>query len=181
MNRLLRIQTLQPIPALTSRSRSLHLKLPSNQITNNRLFSLSSQLKMPTYTGSCTCRKITYNLTLDSPNDARTSLCHCKNCKKAFGTNYGLTAKIPLDSLSLTSGKTKEHVADNGVHREFCDNCGSFICEYGDAVKDKFRYLVVGSLDDPEVLPPKGEFFCKERASWMPEVQDVFHKKEIKE
>lgn len=39
-----------------------------------------------------------------------------------------------------------------------------------DAVKDKFRYLVVGSLDDPEALPPKGEFFCSNRASWMPEV-----------
>jgi hypothetical protein len=74
-------------------------------------------------------------------------------------------------------------------------------------VKDKFRYIVVGSLDDPEALPPKGEFFCKERVSWMPEVpstyiiysflretspwdesgcadhgyEDVFHKKEIKE
>jgi hypothetical protein len=75
-------------------------------------------------------------------------------------------------------------------------------------VKDKFRYIVVGSLDAPEALPPKGEFFCKERVSWMPEVpstyiiyihfsvklsprdksgcadygyEDVFHKKEIKE
>lgn len=37
-------------------------------------------------------------------------------------------------------------------------------------MKDKFRYIVVGSLDDPEALPPKGEFFCKDRVSWMPEV-----------
>jgi hypothetical protein len=55
--------------------------------------------------------------------------------QKAFGTNYGLTAKIPKDALVITAGKTKEHAADNGsgsvVHREFCDNCGSFICEYG--------------------------------------------------
>lgn len=67
-------------------------------------------------------------------------------------------------------------------------------------MKDKFRYIVVGSLDDPEALPPKGEFFCKERVSWMPEVPskstlhtslmhrchsnceiDVFHKREVKE
>ncbi|KAL4910535.1 hypothetical protein BDW74DRAFT_141375 [Aspergillus multicolor] len=148
---------------------------------HRRLFSLSRTLKMPTYTGSCTCQRIKYNLTLSSPDDARTSLCHCKSCKKAFGTNYGLTAKIPKDSLHITAGKAKEFVQENGVHREFCDNCGSFICEYGDAAKDKFRYIVVGSLDDPEVLPPKGEFFCKYRASWMPEIQNVFHKNEIKE
>lgn len=40
--------------------------------------------------------------------------------------------------------------------------------------KDKFRYIVVGSLDDPEALPPKGEFFCKARASWMPEIPGMF-------
>ncbi|KAL4814762.1 Mss4-like protein [Aspergillus spinulosporus] len=146
---------------------------------------LSLVCTMPSYTGSCTCRKIQYDLTLSSPDDARTSLCHCKNCKKAFGGNYGLAAKIPKDALKITAGKTKEFAADNGsgsiVHREFCDNCGSFICECGDDVKDKFRYIVVGSLDNPELLPPKGEFFCKDRASWMPEIPNVFHKNEIKE
>lgn len=35
---------------------------------------------------------------------------------------------------------------------------------------DKFRYVMWGSLDEPENIPPKGEFFCKERASWMPEI-----------
>ncbi|KAF3405462.1 hypothetical protein DPV78_002503 [Talaromyces pinophilus] len=140
---------------------------------------------MATLTGSCYCKNIKYEVSLNSPDDARTSLCHCRNCKKAFGTNYGLTAKIPKDALNITQGKTKEHSADNGsgmvINREFCDNCGSFILEYGEAVKDKFRYIVVGSLDDPEALPPKGEFFCKDRVSWMPEVPNVFHKKEIKE
>lgn len=58
-----------------------------------------------------------------------------ESMQKAFGGNYGLTAKIPKDALKITAGKTKEFAADNGsgsiVHREFCDNCGSFICEYG--------------------------------------------------
>ncbi|UDD59158.1 hypothetical protein AFCA_006577 [Aspergillus flavus] len=133
-------------------------------------FFQSPPRAMPTYPGSCYCRDIEYELSLASPDDARTSLCHCKSCKKAFGTNYGLTAKIPKDALRLIKGAPKEHVADNGsgslIHREFCSNCGSFICEYG----DQFRYLCVGSLDDPEALPPKGEFFCSSRANWMPEI-----------
>ncbi|KAK1141736.1 hypothetical protein N8T08_008834 [Aspergillus melleus] len=140
---------------------------------------------MPKYTGSCYCRKIEYELDLSSPDDARTSLCHCRNCKKAFGTNYGLTAKVPKDAINIVRGTPKDHAADNGsgvvIHREFCAGCGSFILEYGDAVKEQFRYLCVGSLDDPEVLPPKGEFFCSSRASWMPEVPGVFHKQQVKE
>lgn len=107
---------------------------------------------MPTYTGSCSCRKIEYELSLLSPDDARTSLCHCRNCKvrrlhtctqiarltnkqKAFGTNYGLTTKVPKDSFSYTKGSPHQHAADNGsgvtIYREFCDTCGSFILEYG--------------------------------------------------
>ncbi|KAF2423742.1 DUF636 domain protein [Tothia fuscella] len=136
-------------------------------------------------TGSCFCRALEYEVNLDSLDDARASLCHCKSCKKAFGTNYGLTAKIPKDSFAYTKGKPKEHKGDNGggsiVAREFCDNCGSYILEYGEAAKDKFRYITVGSLDDPKALPPKGEFFCKYRAGWMPEIPDIFHKNELKE
>ncbi|RMJ25299.1 DUF636 domain protein [Aspergillus sp. HF37] len=141
---------------------------------------------MPVYSGSCFCRSIQYNITLSSPDEARTSLCHCQNCKKAFGTNYGLTAKVPKDSVQVTTGAPKEHVSDNGagvlITREFCGTCGSFILEYGERAKNSFRYICVGSLDDPEVFPPKGEFFCRSRASWMPEIPgNVFHKQEVKE
>lgn len=55
--------------------------------------------------------------------------------QKAFSTNYGLTAKPPKNSFKYTQGTPKEHAADNGsgivLYREFCDNCGSFILEYG--------------------------------------------------
>lgn len=44
-------------------------------------FSQSSPKTMPTYPGSCYCRDIEYELSLSSPDDARTSLCHCKSCK----------------------------------------------------------------------------------------------------
>ncbi|KAF2838093.1 DUF636 domain protein [Patellaria atrata CBS 101060] len=136
-------------------------------------------------TGSCYCRSVEYTLDLASASDARTSLCHCRNCKKAFGGNYGLTAKVPKETFKYTKGTPREHRADNGsgtqLVREFCAECGSFILEYGEPAEPKFRYIVVGSLDEPEALPPKGEFFCKSRASWMPEIPDVFHKREIKE
>ena len=33
-----------------------------------------------------------------------------------------------------------------------------------------FTYITYGTLDEPEKVPPKGEFFCKYRDKWMPEV-----------
>ncbi|KAF2396829.1 DUF636 domain protein [Trichodelitschia bisporula] len=138
-------------------------------------------------TGSCYCRALKYELDLDSVDDAWTSLCHCKNCKKVFGTNYGLTMKVPLQAVKYTAGRPQEHKADNGsgtmIYREFCSHCGSYILEYGERAKALFRYICVGSLDDPEhpAAHPKGEFFCKTRATWMPAVPGVFHKREIQE
>ncbi|KAK4185159.1 Mss4-like protein [Podospora australis] len=131
--------------------------------------------------GRCVCKKLQYSVKLDSADDARTTLCHCKSCRRAFGGNYGLTAKVALDAFKYDAGEPKKHKQENGVTREFCDNCGSYICEYGEEAADKFRYIVWGSLDEPEKIPPKGEFFCKYRAEWMPEVPGIFNKNEIKE
>ncbi|KUI65558.1 Glutathione-dependent formaldehyde-activating enzyme [Cytospora mali] len=149
-------------------------------LTNPTLWRPFSTMAL-NLTGTCTCKKLQYTIELESADQARTTLCHCSSCKKAFGTNYGLTAKIPIDSFKYSKGEPKLFKQDNGVVRDFCNNCGSFICEYGEAAADKFRYITYGSLDDPEQLPPKGEFFCEARSSWMPKVPDTFQKQKIKE
>ncbi|TPX08095.1 uncharacterized protein E0L32_010162 [Thyridium curvatum] len=131
--------------------------------------------------GRCTCNALRYSVSLENADAGRTSLCHCSSCRRAFGTPFGTTTKVPLDGFKYEQGKPKLYKQDNGVIREFCDNCGVFICEYGEQAADKFRYIMWGTMDEPEKLPPKGEFFCKSRASWMPEIPDVFHKQEIKQ
>ncbi|KAI0339727.1 hypothetical protein BDW22DRAFT_1335764 [Trametopsis cervina] len=153
------------------------------------------------FSGGCYCGEVRYGLHLGSLDDARTSLCHCNSCKvcdepamnecaltcfrqKFFGTAFGLTAKIPKDALHMVKGHTKEHISDNGsttLHREFCNTCGSGILEYGEDAASRYRYIMIGTLDQPDQLPPKGEFFCQNRSSWLPEVPGVFHKQKIQE
>ncbi|KAI0091420.1 Mss4-like protein [Irpex rosettiformis] len=134
--------------------------------------------------GGCYCGEIRYELHLGTPNEGRTSLCHCHSCKKFFGTAFGLTTKVPKEALRMMRGTTKEHVSNNGtttLHREFCGTCGSGILEYGEEAAPKYRYIMTGTLDHPDQLPPKGEFFCKNRERWMPEIPGIFHKQEIKD
>ncbi|KAF2112943.1 DUF636 domain protein [Lophiotrema nucula] len=129
--------------------------------------------------GGCICKNLRYSLGLASKDEARASLCHCHHCKKAFGGVFGLKAKVPLHAFRYTSDSAKPtvHIQDNGsgtdIYREFCSKCGAYICEYGEQAKGVFRYVTVGSLDEPEALPPKGEFFCSQRVDWMPEIPGI--------
>lgn len=66
--------------------------------------TMSSQSQPVDLTGSCFCGNLTYQLYLDSKGDARTSLCHCRNCKKAFGGAFGLTSKAPLKGFRYAEG-----------------------------------------------------------------------------
>lgn len=60
-----------------------------------------------------------------------------------MGGAFGLTAKTPIEMFEITEGKSRVYIQDNGVRREFCENCGAFICEYGEANVNKFRYVSV--------------------------------------
>ncbi|KAF8993509.1 Mss4-like protein [Cyathus striatus] len=115
---------------------------------------------------------IRYEVALNSPDEARTSICYCSNCKKWTGSAFGITTKIPKSSFKITKGKTTEHVSDNGsgtqLHREFCITCGGGIWNMESAGDN--IYITYGSLDNTEELPPKGEFFCKYKEQWIPEI-----------
>jgi hypothetical protein len=136
------------------------------------------------YPGGCFCEQVRYEINLKSPDDARMSICHCKNCKKFTGSECGITAKIPRSTFRLTRGEIKKHQKDNGsgtlLTREFCGTCGSGIAEYGANAGDN-TYIFYGSLDVPDELPPKVEYFCKYRATWMPAVPGLPQKREVKE
>jgi hypothetical protein len=54
---------------------------PPARLPHSSQFSTSSWLAKMLSTGSCYCRAITYEVSLNSADDARTSICHCKNCK----------------------------------------------------------------------------------------------------
>jgi hypothetical protein len=60
---------------------------------------------MPPVNGSCYCTSLAFTLTLTDPaEDARTSLCHCGNCKKFTGGPFGVTTKVSRSSFKYTKG-----------------------------------------------------------------------------
>ncbi|PPQ70284.1 hypothetical protein CVT24_000847 [Panaeolus cyanescens] len=97
---------------------------------------------------------VQYEINLSSPEDARTSICHCRNCRKFTGSPFGTTTKVPPGSLHFKDESTlKTHVSDNGgamLTRQFCGECGSGIVEWGESA---------------------GE--TSQRREWLPEVPET--------
>jgi hypothetical protein len=86
------------------------------------------------FTGGCHCKNLSYTIRLASKEEARTMVCHCTDCKKTFGSIFGVTVRVPVTSVRMTGGKVAVYKADHGAgacsYREFCGECGSTICTY---------------------------------------------------
>ncbi|KAF2627462.1 DUF636 domain-containing protein [Macroventuria anomochaeta] len=143
--------------------RDPHISTPNLSPTEPLLFA-----------GGCYCKKLTYTIRLATKDEARTMVCHCKDCKKTFGSVFGVTVKVPVTGVRMTGEKVMVHKSDNGSgsysYREFCNECGSTICTYEEQAKDHFRQIALGSLDDSSAFEPRGEFYCSQREGWLPEV-----------
>ena len=77
-----------------------------------------------------------------------------------MGGAFGLTAKVPLRMYELTHGSPKIFIQENGVRREFCDNCGGFIVEYGERNIDKFRYIIPKLKTEFRIIKADDEQIC---------------------
>ncbi|KAI1346435.1 hypothetical protein F5Y01DRAFT_319725 [Xylaria sp. FL0043] len=142
---------------------------------------------MPPLPGGCYCGAIRYTITLADPaTEARTSICHCGNCKRFTGCNYGIHDQGPAVGVRAGGGQRAARARARGGQRQrreaasrvLRDVRGQFVGENaGDNI-----YVFYGTMDDHArgQVEPKGEFFCKLRDPWMPEIQGLFHKEEIK-
>ncbi|KAK2470052.1 hypothetical protein H9L39_18200 [Fusarium oxysporum f. sp. albedinis] len=61
---------------------------------------------------------------------------------EAVAEHLLIGSQIALGGFNYDQGKPKTFKQENGVVREFCDNCGAFIYEYGEQAADKFRYIM---------------------------------------
>ena len=71
----------------TSPSRHLNASAPAQKPIQKLSGDSFSKRKM-IFPGSCYCRSIRYEISLESKDEARTSICHCRNCKVCI--HYGV-------------------------------------------------------------------------------------------
>lgn len=116
---------------------------------------------MTEITGGCQCGAVRYVLSAVP----RSTVCHCRMCRRAVGGLFAALAQVPRSALTWTRGEPALFASSNIAHRGFCRDCGTPLT-FGDDASDKIE-VTTGSLDDPGAFPMTEHFGVESRISWV--------------
>ena len=122
----------------------------------------------PKLEGGCDCRDIRYRLT-------RTPLfvhcCHCRWCQRESGASFALNALIETSYLSVLCGDpvavTTPSNSGKGQIIVRCRACHIALWSHYAGAGTKLSFVRVGTLDNPDRLPPDIHIFTSSKQPWV--------------
>ena len=118
-------------------------------------------------TGRCSCGAIRYRLR-GAPLFVH--CCHCKDCQRQTGSAFVLNALIEADRVEVLSGAPEpitmptESGRPHDIYR--CPACKIAVWStYGG--RPQIRFVRVGTLDEPDRLPPDIHIFTGSKQPWV--------------
>ena len=118
--------------------------------------------------GGCTCRAVRYSMT-SAPLFVH--CCHCRWCQRETGASFALNAMIESDRLGLLAG-TPELVltpsnSGKGQRIRRCPTCRIALWSHYAGGGDAVSFVRVGTLDEPDRLPPDIHIFTLSKQPWV--------------
>ena len=116
-------------------------------------------------TGGCQCGAVRY--ALYAPPE-RQHLCHCRMCQKAVGNVFAALAPVRRRDFAWTRGTPAIYRSSSVAERGFCPICGTPLSfAY---VKSEWLDVTIGSLDQPERVPPLLHYGVESRVPWLHDI-----------
>ena len=114
--------------------------------------------------GSCLCGNIQYEIR-GEPGPG--FYCHCSRCRKAGGSAFASNVVVAARDFALVGGadSLKTFSTAEGVHRDFCGNCGSPIISRRDSLPDIVR-VRMGTIDTALSQGPGAHIYVNSKAPW---------------
>jgi hypothetical protein len=113
--------------------------------------------------------------------------CHCRSCQRETGASFALNAMIEADRVELLSGAPEVVLtpSNSGKGQKIarCPSCRIAVWSNYAGAGDKFRFVRVGTLDEPDRLPPDVHIFTASKQPWVviPEgtpAVEIFYKRD---
>jgi hypothetical protein len=119
-------------------------------------------------TGGCTCRAVRYVIT-SAPLFVH--CCHCRWCQRETGSAFAHNALIEADRVVLQSGAPEcvDTPSNSGKGQRIfrCPTCRIALWSNYAGAGDAIRFVRVGTLDEPDRLPPDIHIFTSSKQPWV--------------
>lgn len=113
--------------------------------------------------GGCQCGSVRYVI---NGTPAMTALCHCTMCRRANAAPAVAWAMFKQSEVTFLAANPKLYASSQEAQRGFCEACGtqiSFLATFLPGLID----ITIGSLDDPELLPPQFHYSYATHLGWV--------------
>ena len=118
--------------------------------------------------GGCTCRALRYRM-LTKPLFVH--CCHCYWCQRETGASFALNAMIEADRVTLLQGEVEvvNTPSNSGKGQKIarCAQCHIAVWSNYARPGDVFRFVRVGTLDEPFRLRPDIHIFTSSKQPWV--------------
>ena len=118
--------------------------------------------------GGCDCRALRYRM---STKPLFVHCCHCRWCQRETGTSFALNAMIEADRVEVLQG-TPDVVrtpSNSGKGQKIvrCPTCRIAVWSHYAGAGDAVSFVRVGTLDQPDHLPPDIHIFTSSKQPWV--------------
>jgi hypothetical protein len=120
------------------------------------------------FEGGCTCGVVRYRMT-SAPMVVH--CCHCRWCQRESGASFALNAMIESDRVLLLRGEPElvntPSLSGKGQKVYRCPTCRIALWSHYAGAGEKARFVRVGTLDQPDRLPPDIHIFTASKQPWV--------------
>jgi hypothetical protein len=97
--------------------------------------------------------------------------CHCRWCQRETGTAFALNALVEADRVQLLQGEVEvvdtPSLSGKGQQISRCPTCRIAVWSNYAGAGDKVRFVRVGTLDEPDRLPPDIHIYTMSKQPWV--------------
>jgi hypothetical protein len=97
--------------------------------------------------------------------------CHCRWCQRESGSAFALNAMIEADRVELLEGEVERlripSASGKGQTVVRCTRCRVALWSHYAGSGDAVSFVRVGTLDDPDLLPPDIHIFTLSKQPWV--------------
>jgi len=118
--------------------------------------------------GGCTCRAVRFRI---ETRPLFVHCCHCRWCQRETGASFALNAMIEADRVTLLAGAPElvDTPSESGRGQKIarCPKCRVAVWSHYAGAGPSLCFVRVGTLDQPDHLPPDIHIFTATKQPWV--------------